>query len=116
MDKKKRLRKQADKLWFEILIKPKCEVCDSQAKQVHHFFPKSSYGHLRYNMNNGINLCMHCHLKIHLKGDPQIIIAIKKKRGKVWYNNLLKEARDRPQGSYQTIGYYQNIIEELNKQ
>ena len=92
---RKTLINKNDKLWFQILLKDYCEVCDAPAKQVHHFFPKGSYGHLRYHLKNGISLCQKCHLRHHLSGDPTIHQTIIEKRGLDWYNNLLLEARQK---------------------
>ena len=111
---KKKLRSKADKLWYQLLIKPKCEVCGKQATQVHHFFPKGLFGHLRYNIDNGISLCSSCHFAHHHKGDPRIQQTIIEKRGKKWYNRLNKEKRKSP-ASYQTISYYRENIEKLQQ-
>lgn len=111
--KKQKLRSKADKLWYEVLKKPHCEICGKEAIQVHHFYPKGLYGHLRYDLDNGISLCMGCHFTHHHKGDPSIHNTIIAKRGRLWFNRLKKKALVRPEGSYLTVKYYQNIIEEL---
>ena len=110
MNKKKRLRNKADKLWFKACMKThgnKCEVCGKPAKQVHHFFPKSSYSHLRYDINNGIPMCTGCHFTHHTKGDPKIQQAIIEKRGNKWFKKLANKKR---QSSYKTIKYYKSTI------
>lgn len=113
MNKKQRLRKEADKLWFQKCIKDKCEICgESGYLQVHHFFPKGQFGHLRYNLDNGISLCRGCHFHLHHQ-DPRIQQKIIAKRGIKWYTDLLDISRENP-ASYQTIKYYQDIIKQLN--
>ena len=111
MNKKIKLRKEADKLWYQAYIKNKCEVCGSDGTmQGHHYFPKSSYNYLRYEKENCITLCIGCHFKHHTKGDPLIHEAIYKKRKKDI--DKLKKIK-RPIGSYLTQNWYQNNIEKL---
>ena len=113
-NKKRKLAKIADKLWFELLIKPKCEVCGSKAIQVHHYYFKGSYGHLRYDLNNGISLCQGCHFVLHHQDAKRIEERIIEKRGAKWFYQLQKKSRERPV-SYQTIEWYNGIIEGLKK-
>ena len=112
MTNKQRLRGSADKLWYIALLKDRCEVCNKPAQQVHHFFPKGQYGHLRYLEANGISLCMGCHFSHHHKGDPLIHDTIKEKRGKKWFDNLKKEALKRP-ANYLTTDFYKQVISTL---
>jgi len=58
MNPKQRLRKEADKLYFQAYLKSKCEVCGKPAKNVHHFYYKRSYPYLRYEEANAVSLCM----------------------------------------------------------
>ena len=112
--KKQQLRSKADVLYFKVCLKDRCEICDKPAQQVHHFFPKGQFGHLRYNIDNGISLCMGCHFAHHHKGDPTIHAWIIYKRGHDWYQKLGDVSRETP-ASYQTINYYEKVINELNK-
>jgi len=112
--KKSKLQSEADRLWFIVLFAPICEVCSGKATQVHHFFPKGNYGHLRYNLKNGIPICKLCHFKHHTKFSPEIHQAIIKKRGQDWYDDLEAEARKRL-SSFKTIGYYEDIISKLKE-
>lgn len=116
--KKKRLRKEADRLCYEIcmLNNPLCEVCRDKAIQSHHFYPKGLYGHLRFDWRyNLIGLCMGCHFTHHQKSDPSIHNTIIAKRGIRWYNKLKKKAISRTIGSYQTIEYYENTVKGLKR-
>ena len=74
--KKSKLQSQADVLWYNKLIKDNCELCgENWALQVHHFYYKGSYGHLRYDLENGITLCKMCHFALHAGGDPKKITS-----------------------------------------
>jgi len=114
-----RLRRIADKLFYEIIIKlhPICEGCNKNEKsqQAHHFFPKGLYPHLRYCIDNGIGLSMACHFKQKHLGDPIIIQNIIKKRGLKWYENLKRKSFKKPKPSFQNIVYYEKIIQKLNE-
>ena len=111
-NKKAQLRSKCDMAWYNKCLLRYCEVCEKPAQQVHHFFPKGQFGHLRYNTDNGISLCNGCHFAHHSKGDPRIHQTIIKNRGIEWYNELLNESRKNP-ASYQTIGYYKDKLKEL---
>jgi len=115
--KKKRLRKKADKLWYEVNLmkEPNCVVCGKPANQVHHFYGKGAYGHLRYDLDNGISICQGCHFKHHTRADAGIHLAIIEKKGQEWVERLKKKAKNRPESSYKTIGYYENQIDKLKK-
>jgi len=114
MTKKQRLRKQADKLWFMKYLEECCEVCGSIfGLQGHHYFFKGSYGHLRYNKDNHITLCKKCHFVLHHQDAKKIEQQIIEKRGQDWIDWLEERAKNRPEGSYLTLKYYQDIIEQL---
>ena len=119
MDKKKRLRSQADVLWFKACLKRyggKCELTNHDYMiQSHHFFPKSSYPMLRYDLDNGVLLTKGLHFNHHQKGDPTVHQRIIDKRGIKWYKKLLKRSHLKLRNSYTTIGYYEKIIKGLEK-
>lgn len=113
---KKYLKNKADKLWFNKHQEENCEVCGcSECLQVHHFYYKSSYSHLRYDDDNAITLCRKCHFKLHFRDPKEIEQEIIKNRGKKWFNRLTKRANKRPPPSYLTIEYYLDVIKELQK-
>jgi len=114
--KKQQLRDKADKLWKQVIIgnKTLCEVCENEPiNTAHHFYTRSNFGHLRYNINNGIAIGKECHFAHHHKGDPSIHARIIKKRGFKWYEDLRDISREKP-ASYQSIKYYLETIEQLN--
>ena len=112
---KKKLRKIADNLWHLRCFKiygNKCEVCGEKANQVHHFYFKNSCPHLRYDLDNGLPLCIKCHAKLHFKDTKLVESLIIKKRGQKWFNKLEKKSKIKL-SSYQTIEWYQQNILNL---
>lgn len=114
--KKQLLRAKADQLWQEAVKRihgENCEVCGSDYRVAgHHFYRKSSHGHLRYDTENGVRLCFSCHRRLH-DGATEIVDKIEIIRGKKWRTKMLKKSRERIKSSYQTIFYYQSIIKML---
>jgi len=114
MDKKKRLRNKADRLWYRKHLKDHCEICGREANQVHHFFPKSGYNNIRHDDDNAISVCQGCHMAIHFRGDPEPNQIIIKNRGEDWYERLLAKSKQR----LKTLGikHYEEVIKYLDDQ
>lgn len=96
--KKKALRKTANGLWKEACIKIwglQCQVCFKMAGQVHHYYPKGAYGHLRLDTDNGIPICQGCHMRHHSAADPRIHQTIDERRGIEWVERIKKKAKNR---------------------
>ncbi len=113
-----KLREYADELWQIACAKKwghRCINNCGMAGPFHHFYPKGQYGHLRYDLDNGVNLCAGCHTKIHLAHDPDIIMKIRGVRGEDWYNALREKALNPPQGSYISVKWYEGYIESLGE-
>ena len=110
---KKQLRSQADKLWYQVCLKlnNRCLLCDGLASQVHHFKPKGSYGHLRYEILNGIPLCQSCHFKLTFT-DSSLQAKIAEIKGLLWHRKIQKLAKKTP-ANYRTTDWYRKIIEYL---
>ena len=113
MTPKTRLQKQADKLWFEAYLQPKCEICDNKATQLHHYYYKSSFGHLRYDKDNGISLCQQHHFQLHHQDPKKVEYLIVKKRGSQWLEKLQQKAYNPSANFKTTIGYYKKVINQL---
>lgn len=112
--KKQKLRSQADALYSKAFLRKNCEVCGKLTTCVHHFYYKRSYPHLRYSKANAITLCVSCHFTLHHK-DPKLVSEkIIAKKGSKWYIGIKEASRERP-ASFQTVGWYEDIIEELNE-
>ena len=116
--KAQKLKSKADQLWSKIILNSakngKCEVCNNTAVDPHHFFSKGSVSSLRHNLSNGIPLCRSCHMKIHFRSDPTIVLKIVEGRGGQWYDALLKEKR-KIRHSFFGVKYYEEKIKELEE-
>jgi 5-methylcytosine-specific restriction endonuclease McrA len=109
--KKSYYRKKADKAmqeWGRETFS-ECEVCGQSMSCLHHYYPKSSAGNLRYNELNLIPLCQGCHFRHH-NGDPRIQNKINEVRGKKWLNKLNGAKNKFIQ--YDRIGHYKSIIKK----
>ena len=111
-NKKSQLQSEADTLWYQVAFTGKCEVCGRPSNQVHHYYYKGNYGHMRYDLDNAINICMGCHFTIHHKDPKQNEKIIEAKRGKEWADKL--EARSKVRlSSFKTVKYYEDTISNL---
>ena len=109
---KTRLRNKADQMAYKKYLKPICEICGKPANQLHHYYPKSVYNHIRYLKENLISLCMACHFKL-THCDKRWEDKIREKRGEKWFKDLKEKAHDKPKSSYLTIKYYNDKIRVL---
>ena len=120
-----RLRRLADKAWFDSFFTDTsdyapgdtllvgCMACEKLASQVHHFFYKGSYSHLRYDIDNGVPLCKGCHFLLH-HHDPKVIEAkIIARRGPKWLKRLEKKTNNPPKKVFKGKEYYKGIIEQF---
>lgn len=85
----KTLRNKADRLFQEWgrLTYEKCLICGRQVSCLHHYFPKSTSTALRYDIDNGIPICMGCHFSLH-NSNPHIQNMINVKKGEQWLVDL----------------------------
>jgi len=105
--KKAKLKRKLDKMIQELgrATYTKCMVCNKPMTVLHHYFPKSMAGILRYEWENLIPLCHGCHMQHH-NGNPTIHEKINLIKGEKWRNDL--EAKKR-QYFNDTLGYYQDL-------
>ena len=116
MNNQKKLRQEADRLWglaCQKKWKDRCSICNGLLNCVHHYFPKGLYGHLRYDLDNGVPICASCHFKIHSRHDTDIIMKVRDIRGERWYEELRTRAHNNPL-SYRGVKWYKENIERLN--
>jgi len=113
-NKLQKLRKLADKLWQTRCLEGnvKCVGCGKMATVGHHYIPKSICSVLRYDLYNGICLCMSCHIAIHRRNDPEINNKILETMGNEW----LKFIRERRKIKVQADRiFYEKAINFLSK-
>ena len=113
----KKARKEADKIWGQIilLLHPKCEysTCKNKSTDPHHFCPKSISNTLRYDIKNGIGTCRGHHFSHH-NGNPFIHQDVIMKRGEKWFEYIKKEKEKIIKHSI-SLKWYENHIKRLNK-
>jgi 5-methylcytosine-specific restriction endonuclease McrA len=88
-EKTSTLRNKADKLYQELgrLNYKDCLICGGEYSCLHHYHPKSTSTALRYDLENGINICAGCHLKHHT-GNPDIQNTINSIKGLDWVEEM----------------------------
>ena len=109
MTNKQKLRNKADKLAYKKYLQKTCEICGKRANQLHHYYPKSCYNHLRYTPENLISLCLSCHFRLTHQ-DKRLEDKIREKRGEKWFSGLKKKAYQKPKSSYLNVKFYEDII------
>jgi 5-methylcytosine-specific restriction endonuclease McrA len=87
-----------------------CLVCGKPYSCLHHYYPKSSAGNLRYHWENLIPLCAGCHLQHHC-GLPDIQNKINKIKGEQWLTELRKSKQQDFKSN--TLAYYKETYEKL---
>ena len=124
---KKDLIREADALWHQVIIKKWGNTCffhntgkEAHAHQRevrfgHHIKPKGLYSHLRYDLDNGLNVCWPCHYKLE-KVDRSMMLDVGKKRGEAWLQRLEKKAKLKPPPSYFNVAYLKRAIQKLKRQ
>jgi 5-methylcytosine-specific restriction endonuclease McrA len=94
-----KLQSKCDKLLSPIVIKqnPVCifyglkgaENCTYYTQVAHHHVHKSKSSRLRYEIDNLVNLCNHCHLMLH-HNESYWASKVVELRGIEWFKNLEK--------------------------
>lgn len=93
------MRNKADGLLTPIIKKmyPTCLLraknCTIQTQVAHHHVHKGASTRLRYELDNLIPLCNHCHLALHMQESEHAstIVAI---RGVEWFRELQKKKQE----------------------
>jgi 5-methylcytosine-specific restriction endonuclease McrA len=109
----KGLQKKADNLLTPIIKKlhPVCLLCPSPTQVAHHFIHKSKSSALRYDLENLINLCNHCHCALHFGSESEASASIAFLKGKKWFAYIQSKKY-----ATQKINkaYYESILEKLS--
>jgi len=113
--KRTKLQKKCDKKYQEIgrMLYSECLICGGEYSCLHHYYPKSTCAALRYNLKNGIPICVKCHCRLHSSDDPTINNAILRKMGFIWLDEL--ETIKRNTFIKTSLTYYEAVLENLNR-
>jgi len=114
-----KLQKKCDKLLSPILIDqhPVCLLngdpdnpnCTYHTNVAHHHIHKASSNRLRYDMDNLINLCSHCHFMLH-QNESYWASKIVDIKGVEWFNALEIKKREIIKTNK---AYYEGELERL---
>ena len=108
------LKKEGDKLYQELgrKVYSRCLVCGGDYSCLHHFVKKSQSTALRYDLENGIPICVNCHCSIHQGLNDTVVARITLINGKEWLDSLEKKKREGA-GLYYGKAWYREKIEYL---
>lgn len=89
------VRKKCDKLLTPIikLLYPTCLLCGEPTQVAHHHIHKSKSTRLRYEIDNLINLCNRCHIRLHSNESYWASVVVQK-RGLEWFAELDKKNQE----------------------
>jgi hypothetical protein len=110
------LKKTADRLYQELgrKINDHCLVCGGDYSCLHHFVKKSQSTALRYDIENGIPICVRCHCGIHQGLNDGVVARIAFIKGKEWLDDLEQKKREGA-GLYYGKSWYREKIEYLKE-
>jgi 5-methylcytosine-specific restriction endonuclease McrA len=85
------MRNKCDALLTPIIknMFPYCLLCNGKTEVAHHHIHKGASTRLRYEIDNLIPLCNHCHLALHMQ-ESYHASRIVSYRGLDWFNRLVK--------------------------
>lgn len=86
----KKLMKTNDRLYQEIgrAIHNKCFFGHNAYSCLHHFIRKSQSLYTRYDLENGINICVECHCSIHMGQNSILEGQIIIEKGEEWFERM----------------------------
>lgn len=114
----KSVRNKADSLLTPliILMHPLCTLCNNPTQVAHHHVHKSKSTRLRYELDNLIPLCHHCHQRLH-HNESYWASKVVEQRGIEWFKKISKLGEESVKAD---VHYYianrdrlQRLIDEL---
>lgn len=72
---------------------PNCLLCGKNTEVAHHHVHKSKSNRLRYELDNLIPLCHHCHLVLH-NNESYWASKVVQIKGLEWFNELEKKKNE----------------------
>ena len=74
-----------DKQWQEAVCAGRvCALCGKAPVAGHHILTKGAHPELRYDVTNGIALCVECHAKAHSRGISVFLEELRKADYEKW--------------------------------
>lgn len=116
----KTVRNKADNLLTPIVkaMYPRCLLCGAETEVAHHHVHKSKSNRLRYEIDNLINLCSKCHLRLH-HNESFWASKIVSLRGADWWKQIERTGQEIVKTDvHWYIGHYERLkkkLEELTK-
>lgn len=98
-NKQKAIKKALDNVWRDTIHKiygGVCSACGKSGVQAHHFFGRKAYPSVKWDVDNGVALCVGCHImKVHRNGQTEIARdALIKRIGQIKFEELKKRANE----------------------
>lgn len=113
LPKLKTIRTKADNLLTPLVKKlsPNCLLCGRPTEVAHHHVHKSKSTRLRYELDNLIALCGHCHVVLH-NNESYWASKIVEKKGVEWFMRIDRLGRELVKAD---VHYYIENHDRLNK-
>ena len=109
------MRNKCDNLLTPIVKKlhPTCLLCGAPTEVAHHHIHKSKSNRLRYELDNLINLCGRCHVRLHAN-ESYWASKIIERKGLAWFQNIDKLGRETVKVDvHWYIGHYERLSKLL---
>lgn len=112
---KSAIKKQLDLLWSKLIHqKQYCEVCGKIGQNSHHVISRNNYT-LRWDLKNGANLCVSCHIFGRNSAHSNPIFFLE------WFKETRPEDYDYIKSKSEIIAHYtvldlQEIYQRLKKE
>lgn len=94
---------------------PNCLLCGGETQVAHHHVHKSKSTRLRYEIDNLINLCGSCHVKLH-QNESYWGSRVTEIKGLDWFQGLDRKGREIVKADVHFYLENLNRLEELYKQ
>jgi hypothetical protein len=110
------MRNKCDNLLTPIVKKlhPACLLCGAPTEVAHHHIHKSKSNRLRYELDNLINLCGRCHVRLHVNDESYWASKIVARKGISWFHNLDRLSREIVKVDvHWYIGHYERLSKLL---
>jgi len=113
---KQKLQAENNELWKQVCLNrygDRCLLTGVSPITFHHFYAKGSYGHMIYEIENGVPLSQSLHYSLHFTNRrTQIEEEIKRARGKEWSDEMYAMSKEK-HSSFKTLKWLQKENKKL---